>query len=172
MLLHGVGIRLNALPVTRGMGRLATPVPAPGRSPGLKIDTQRGLPIGAFQLPYSGIIPLRSLHTVTSSYRILTCFPFHRARPRLKGRRGARHLGPILFTLNSSIPAWFCQVGGLCCRRLRGVPPAVQSWLRQLLGSAPKNPATFEKVDETFVLLSVSCFWSFGEIHLSVIIII
>ncbi len=33
-------------------------------------------------------------------------------------------------------------------------PPAAESWLRQLLGFTPKNPTTFEKVDETFTICS------------------
>ena len=61
-------------PVTRGMGTSRLPVQQAGRSPGLQIFTHCPLP----GHPVSS--GMHSLNTVTSSYRILTCFPFHQIR--------------------------------------------------------------------------------------------
>ena len=67
-----------------------------GRSPGLKIITLAIFPVSQW---YSGFC---SLITVTSSYRICTCFPFHRSQSFTKLLRHLITTYLILFNISYS----------------------------------------------------------------------
>ena len=64
-------------PITRDP-ELKIPVPITGRFPDSQIITQNRLP--SLPVTVHPHMILHSLHTVTRSYRIYTCFPFHRSQ--------------------------------------------------------------------------------------------